>query len=191
LIMKTNTAKQFTTIHRGLHWCTAALMSVLFITGFLRMNWMGKQAILNAIERHASGAISQAQTQGIIKSILWPMWQWHELAAYILFAVIAARLIYMAVAGIRFPNPFQRQQALKERIQGLVYILFYLLVVITAITGSYLKWGDGSLKAPMEAVHKWAIYWFPIFAILHFIGIWMTESTLQKGITSRMIGGDE
>ena len=64
-------------------------------------------------------------------------------------------------------------------------------MIVSSITGAYLKWWDGDLKDAMETIHKWAIYWFPIFIILHFGGIWLAEKVAQKGIASKMIGGDD
>ena len=96
----------------------------------------------------------------------------------------------MIVKGIKFPNPFLKNQSTKERLQGFTYLLFYLFIAVSIITGFYLKWIDGDWKEPMEAVHKWAIYWFPIFILLHFSGILLGELTDKKGIASKMIGGD-
>ena len=48
--MKTENKNQFTVIHRILHWSVALLMSILFITGFLRMYWMSKKTIIDTVE---------------------------------------------------------------------------------------------------------------------------------------------
>ena len=80
---------------------------------------------------------------------------------------------------------------MKERLQGMADILFYLFIAISIITGFYMKWGDGTYEEPAEVVHKWAIYWFPIFILLHFVGIVIAEFSNKKGITSKMIGGGE
>ena len=187
-----NSTKIFTPLHRGLHWTIALLMTVLFITGFLRMNWMGKRTILAAIDKNMQGVeLTKEQTIGTVKSILNPMWQWHEYAAFIFFVIIVVRIIYMLVKGIRFPNPFSANTSANEKFQGFIYLLFYLFVIVSSITGAYLKWWDGDLKDAMETIHKWAIYWFPIFIILHFGGIWLAEKVAQKGIASKMIGGDD
>lgn len=42
----------------------------------------------------------------------------------------------------------------------------------------------------IEAIHKLGIYWFPVFIILHLVGIVIAEITSNKGIVSKMIGGD-
>ncbi|WP_419870464.1 cytochrome b/b6 domain-containing protein [Chryseobacterium sp. CT-SW4] len=187
--MKTEDQKTFTAIHRILHWLIAVLMTVLFITGFLRMKWMGKRTILSAIEQHAPDVVTQEQKLSIAKTILSPMWHWHEWAAYGILVVFGIRIIYMILKGIRFPNPFQKGIPTKERLQGLIYIVFYIFIAVFVITGFYLKWGDGSLKKPMETVHKWALYVFPIFIVIHLLGIAIAELGSKKGIVSRMLGG--
>ena len=188
--MKTIFKKEFTVIHRILHWSLGLLMTVLFITGFLRMQWMGRKPIVAVIEQDAPGIMTKEQTMAIANDILNPMWQWHEYAAYIIVFFFLMRIAYMLLKGTRFPNPFIGKQSIKERLQGMTYILFYLFVAIAAITGFYLTWGDGDLKEPMETVHKLAIYWFPIFILVHIAGIVIAELTGKKGITSKMIGGD-
>ncbi|WP_292010505.1 cytochrome b/b6 domain-containing protein [Chryseobacterium sp.] len=187
--MKKEISTRFPGVHRLLHWLIAISMTLLFITGFLRMKWMGKKTILNAIEQNVPNLISQEQKISIAKTILSPMWHWHEWAAYAMLFLFGLRIIYMILGGIRFPNPFKRSVPAKERLQGLIYIIFYIFIAVFIITGFYLKWGDGSLKKPMEAVHKWALYVFPIFIVIHLIGIVISELSSKKGITSRMLGG--
>lgn len=190
--MQTENKNQFTAIHRMLHWLVAILMSALFITGFLRMYWMSKTHIISIIQSETQNIVlSKEQMVGIAKAIREPMWQWHEYAAYIVFFLFLVRMIYMVVKGIKFPNPFVKNQSAKERSQGFMYLLFYLFIGISIITGFYLKWIDGIWKEQMETIHKWAIYWFPIFIVFHFIGILLAELTNKKGIVSRIIGGDK
>lgn len=154
---------------------------------------MNKKTIVTAIDttlKNQSIAIEKDQLTPIAKSIQVPMWEWHEWAAYVIAIALLLRIAYMLLKGIKFPNPFGSHQNLKEKLQGYLYLLFYLFVVASTITGFYLKWGNGTYKQPMEAVHKWAIYWFPIFVVLHLVGILWAELTYKKGITSKMIGGD-
>ncbi len=181
---------KFTAFHRILHWVMALAMPVLFITGFLRMYWMNKNHIVGIIGSKTS-AVPVEQMTDIAVSIREPMWQWHEVFAYIMIFAFTARIIYMFAKGIRFPNPFKSNQSLKERLQGFTYVYFYLFVSISAFTGICIK---NDLLSPyvdtIEVVHKWGIYWFPIFIVLHLIGIVAAELTNKKGITSKMIGGD-
>lgn len=97
----------------------------------------------------------------------------------------------MLVKGIRFPNPFQIKIPLKERLQGFTYVYFYLFVFISAVTGICIEKGFfPQWKEGIETVHKWGIYWFPIFILLHFVGVVIAELSNKKGIVSKMIGGD-
>ena len=97
----------------------------------------------------------------------------------------------MLVEGIRFPNPFSKSLAVKERFQGFIYIYFYVFVLISAVTGNFIKYEIlSNYKDVIENTHKWGLYWFPIFIVLHLLGIVIAELTTKKGITSKMIGGD-
>jgi len=187
--MKIEHSKQFTVIHRILHWMIALFMVILFITGFLRMKWMGKRTVIGAIEQNIPNTITQEQKLSIAKAILSPMWHWHQRAAYAMLILFAIRIIYMIIKGIRFPNPFKKGINIKECLQGSVYLVFYIFIAIFIITGFYLKWGDGALKECMETIHKWAVYVFPVFIVLHLMGITISELSNKKGITSRMFGG--
>ncbi|UCA61726.1 cytochrome b/b6 domain-containing protein [Chryseobacterium rhizoplanae] len=182
--------QKFTLFHRLLHWIMALAMPILFITGFLRMYWMNKNHITGIIESKTS-AIPKEQITDIAKSIREPMWQWHEVFANIIIFSFLARIIYMLVKGIRFPNPFKSNQPLKELLQGFTYVYFYLFVFISAVTGICIEKGFfPQWKEEIEIVHKWGIYWFPIFIFLHLMGIVIAEFSDKKGIASKMIGGD-
>lgn len=184
--------KKFTFFHRFLHWIIAIAMMVLFTTGFLRMNWMNKHQIIEAIDNNTEQNLLQNdQKQKIAKEIRQPMWKWHELFAHVMIFSFIARIIYMLIKGIRFPNPFKAKSTFKERMQGFTYVYFYLFVLISAITGICLEKGFFlNFHENIENIHKLGLYWFPIFVLLHIGGIMLAENSDQKGITSKMIGGE-
>ena len=184
--------QKFTIIHRVLHWTIALVMPVLFITGFLRMFWLNKNGMVSIIEsKTAASPLPKDVMTDIAKTIRAPMWEWHELFANIMVVAFIARIIYMIVKGIRFPNPFGKRSRLKEKLQGFVYICFYLFVFISAFTGICIQKGFFPDYADLfETIHKWGLYWFPIYIVLHLAGIAIAENTNKKGIASKMIGGD-
>ncbi len=188
--MSAQTPAKYTAIHRILHWAMALALPVLFITGFLRMHWMNKHHIVSVIEG-VTNSLSNEQMIDIAKTIREPMWQWHELFAKIMILAFITRIIYIIAKGIRFPNPFKKNITLKERMQGFTYVYFYLFVSISAFTGICIK-NDlfSAYKESIEDIHKLGIYWFPIFIVLHLVGIAIAEMTNKKGISSKMIGGD-
>lgn len=183
---------RFTMTHRGLHWIMAVAMTVLFITGFLRMTWMNKNRIIDVItEKTPATSISKDVMTNIAKAIRAPMWEWHVIFAYVMVIAFVARIIYMLVKGIKFPNPFKNNQSFKARLQGFTYIYFYAFVLINVVTGICLKFSLLSAwKEGIEATHKFGIYWFPVFLLLHFAGIAIAEHTNERGVVSKMIGGE-
>lgn len=185
-----NKQTKFTFFHRLLHWVLAGAVLIQLITGFLRMKWMGKNAVMNALEKNGIEA-SKDQMKAVYKTLRDPMWQWHEIFAHVVIFTFLARIIYMLVMGIRFPNPFKSNIPLKERFQGLTYIYFYAFLLMQAITGICLEKGLFSdYKEGIEDLHKWGIWWFPIFIVLHLAGVLLAEHSNKKGITSKMIGGE-
>ena len=187
--------KKNTVLHRSLHWIIALGMSVLFITGFLRMYWMSKTVITTAINKNVeiqSLNLDKQALRPIVHSIQSPMFDWHVYAAYLITFAFIARVVYMLAKGIKFPNPFSKNTLNKDKFQGLMYLAFYLLIAIQIVTGAILKYdlGSESIRDLSETVHKFAVYWTPAFILLHFVGIAISENTNRKGIASNMIGGD-
>lgn len=180
---------KFTPLHRFLHWTIAVAMSVLFSTGFLRMFWMNKHHIVSIIGSKTQ-AIAQDEMIDIAKAIREPMWEWHIIFAYVMIFAFLARIIYMIFKGIKFPNTFNTKLPIKERLQGSIYLFFYAFVLNSIVTGVSLKQGFfPEMKDTIETVHKLGIYWFPIFILLHIVGIVIAEHTNKKGISSEMISG--
>lgn len=184
--------QKYTVIHRVLHWIMALAMPIMFITGFLRMYWLNKNGMVSIIEsKTAASPLSKDVVTDIAKTIRAPMWEWHEIFANVVIITFIARIIYMITKGIRFPNPFNQTLVLKERLQGFIYIYFYAFVFISAITGVCIEKGFfDNYHEEIEMIHKWGLYWFPIFIVLHLAGIAIAENTSKKGITSKMIGGE-
>src|SRR5690554_406937 len=183
------TKNKFTPLHRLLHWTIAIATIVLFITGFLRMFWMNKHHIASIIGSKTQ-ALAEEEMIVIAKAIREPMWEWHIIFAYIMIFAFLVRIVYMIFKGIKFPNPFNAKLPVKERLQGNIYLFFYVFALISIVTGVSLKQGFfPELKDSIETIHKLGIYWFPIFILLHIVGIVVAEYTNKKGISSQMISG--
>lgn len=186
--------KKYTLHHRLLHWLIGVYMLGLFLTGFLRMEWMNRKNLAKIIKTQLANdnlKTSKESLQIIGKQVLEPMWEWHVVFAYSIVVLFTLRIIYMLVKGIKFPNPFSANSTIKQKFQGIIYILFYTLVLIDIITGFYIMWGDGSYKDVLEPIHKYSLYWFPIFLVLHIAGTVLDEITTKSGVVSKMINGKD
>lgn len=187
--------KKYTILHRLLHWVFAIVILILFTTGFLRIFWMSKTVISDAVNKNLEIKnlnLDKQSLRTIVHSVQDPMFEWHVYAAYIITFAFVVRIIYMIAKGIKFPNPFSKTNSGKEKFQGFIYLGFYVLIAVQIATGGILKFeiGSESLADLAETVHKLAVYWTPIFILLHLAGIAISENTNRKGITSKMIGGD-
>lgn len=187
--------KKYTILHRLLHWIFATGILILFTTGFLRIVWMSKTVLSEAVNKNGEIKklnLDKQSLRTIVHSIQDPMFQWHVYAAYIITFAFIVRIIYMIAKGIKFPNPLSKNTLNKDRFQGFIYVGFYLMIAVQIITGGILKFeiGSESLADLAETTHKLAIYWMPIFIILHLSGIAISENSDRKGIASKMIGGD-
>jgi cytochrome b561 len=187
--------KKYTVLHRLLHWILATVILVLFTTGFLRLYWMSKKTVAAAVSKELETQnirLDKTSLRSIGNELLEPMFQWHVYAAYVITFAFIARVIYMIAKGIKFPNPLLKTTANKDKFQGFMYLLFYILIAVQIFTGGILKFeiGSESFSETAEKIHKFAVYWTPVFILLHFAGIAIAENTNRKGITSKMIGGD-
>ncbi|MBW8360897.1 MAG: cytochrome b/b6 domain-containing protein [Kaistella sp.] len=188
--------RKFTQLHRILHWIIAAAMFVLFMTGFLRMFWMSKKTISTAVNSELNAQQLQLPQESVLmiaKNIINPMFEWHINFAYVLVGAYVLRLLYMFWKGIRFPNPFSPNTDFKDKLQGMIYLLFYIFLAIQVLTGMSLQYelANEETLETAEKIHKFAVYWLPVFVMLHFSGIVYGELSNKKGIVSGMIGGDQ
>lgn len=151
---------------------------------------MDKHKVADIIAANTD-ALSQDQMIEVAKAIREPMWEWHIIFAYVMIVAFLIRIVYMQLKGIRFPNPFSNKNSVKERFHGAAYIYFYFLVAVSAFTGICLKFGllDG-LHKDIEGIHKWGLYLYPLFIVIHIAGVVVDEVKNKNGIVSKMIGGD-
>jgi cytochrome b len=92
---------------------------------------------------------------------------------------------------MKFQSPIGKQLNVKEKFQGWVYIIFYVCVITSLITGLIIELGPKNLKESMEEIHVLSIYYLVLYIIIHLGGVLLAEFTNQKGIISGMIGGNK
>jgi cytochrome b561 len=185
-------SKSFNATHRLLHWSIALAIIVLLGTALLHIYWFGRDNVAKIIQENLllCGTQISIEDAGIVaKRIAQPMWDWHFYAGYALIGLYALRLIHLAVYGILFPSPFNKKNTPKQRAQGATYILFYVLLGITTLTGVHMLWGPTNLRQIAEVIHYQSHYYTLVFIMMHFGGIAVTELFMEKGVASKMIHG--
>lgn len=184
--------KNYTIFYRLMHWAIALCMFLLLLTIFLRLTWMNKNHVADIIQNYLS-TIGQSLTKDqaimLAKKIRKPMWDWHIYFGYVLTALYCIRLALPFFGEMKFSNPLDKNLTAKEKFQYWVYIVFYVCVAISLITGLIIEFGPEYLKSNMEAIHERALYYLLVFIFIHFGGILLAEFTTQPGIVSKIISG--
>ena len=90
---------------------------------------------------------------------------------------------------MKFQNPFAKSLSGKEKFQNWTYIIFYLCVITSLVTGLTIEFGPESLKEPMEDIHVLGIYYLIGFMAIHIGGVLIAEFTDKKGLISNIISG--
>ncbi len=182
----------YSKIYRIIHWTIAVTFLLLLITIFLRLTWMNKENVADIIQNYLSStdqSLSSEQLIVLAKQIRKPMWDWHIYLGYVLTGLFSLRFILPFFGSMKFQSPFAKNLTVKQKFQKWAYVIFYICVVISLVTGLIIVWGPKTLKEPMEEIHVLGIYYLIAFIVLHIGGILIAEFTDQKGIISRIVRG--
>ncbi len=182
----------YSRIYRIVHWAIAVTFLLLLITIFLRLTWMNKYQMADIIQEYMKGTgqtMSYEEMVVMAKQIRKPMWQWHIYLGYVLLGLFSIRFILPAFGEMKIQNPLAKTLSLKVRFQKWTYLIFYICVVGSLITGLLIEWGPKEWKKPVEEIHQLGIYYLVAFIVIHLAGVFIAEFSTQKGIVSRIIGG--
>lgn len=184
--------RTYSTAYRIVHWAIAISMILLLLTIFLRLTWMNKNHVADIIQNYLSTTdqtLSRDQAIILAKQIRKPMWDWHIYIGYVLVGLYSIRLVLPFFGQMQFSNPLKKELTIKAKFQYWVYIVFYVCVAVSLITGLIIEFGSKNLKKPMEEIHVLSIYYLLAFIFLHLGGVLMAELTSEQGIISKIVSG--
>ena len=184
--------KNYSKIYRIMHWSIAITFILLVLTIFLRLTWMNKNNVADIIQDFLSDTDTTLERDQLItlaKKIRQPMWIWHIYLGYVLTGLFLLRFMLPIFGEMKFQNPLKKGLTVKEKFQKWIYIIFYICITISLITGLMIKFGPESVEHTMEEIHVMSIYYVIAFLILHWGGVLIAELTDQKGLISRVISG--
>lgn len=185
---------KYSKVYRIIHWAIAFLFLLLLITIFLRLTWMNKYKMAAIIQDYLSGTdqyLSQEQAFALAKKIRQPMWNWHIYIGYILVGLFSIRFILSSFGQMKIQNPFDKSLSNKMKFKKWTYIIFYLCVITSLVTGLIIVLGPNEFKKTAEGIHVLGIYYLIAFIAIHLAGVLIAEFTDQKGIISRIVSGSE
>jgi cytochrome b561 len=186
--------RTYTKLYRIMHWAIAICILLLLCTIFLRMTWLNKEHVADIIQEYnATVDISLTRDQLIVlaKKIRKPMWDWHIYLGYALLGLYIIRMSLPFLGYMKISNPRKQGLASKTRFHYWMYIIFYVCLAVSLVTGLFIVWGPKSLKNSFEFIHKLSIYYLIPYIIIHLTGVLWAEFTDRTGIVSKIISGQK
>ncbi len=184
----------YSIIYRIMHWSIAICLFLLLITIFLRLGWMNKGEMATIIENSATKnhpSFTSGEASAIARSIRNPMWIWHIYIGYVLVGLFSIRFLLPLFGKMKYKNPLKKDLSFKQRFQSWMYLVFYVCIAISLITGLFLEFGPESLEHTMEDIHVLSIYYLITYILLHIGGVLIAELTDDQGLVSRIISGEK
>ena len=155
---------------------------------FSHLNQMGEIVQKNLAKTGI--VIDHTEAGKIGKEVRRPMWSLHVIAGYVLIGLYLVRMIITSLQGIAYQSPFATGATAKDKFKSWVYLLFYVLMAISLVTGFMVVNGPETLKEPMEFIHVKSLYYMVTFIILHIGGVLIADARQERGIISKIISGD-
>lgn len=172
-----------------------ALTTLLLVfTIFLRLTWLNKYNVADIITQYATEQhidINSEQAIKLAKTIRKPMWQWHIYLGYLLTGIIGVRMLLPLLGEMRIRTPWASNLTSKQRLQFSAYLLFYVGIIISLITGLLIEFGPKEYKHNLEEVHELALYYLLPFMVIHLTGVLLAEFGPEKGIISKIVSGSK
>ena len=185
--------KRFNLASRLIHWAIAFTFLYLLLTVLLRMGWMNKNNMGEIMQNGLAEKgmpIDDDTAATVAKQVRRPMWGTHIIAGYVLVGLYIIRMIIFAVQGVTIGSPFKKDTTTYQRFRSWVYLLFYVFVAVSLITGLLIEFGPGSIHEPSEEIHKLSLYYMVGFIALHLVGVVIADGGKERGIISKMVSGD-
>ncbi|WP_184550102.1 cytochrome b/b6 domain-containing protein [Mucilaginibacter sp. FT3.2] len=203
--------KKYSASLRLWHWVNTIVISGSLITVLINSTITDKRAVSALVKnelKNAGAVITDDQASSAAHALGDSVWSVHTYFGYALAALLLFRLIleFFQLADQKFIRKLksayqQFKTTKKERevarheltVKG-IYAIFYLLLIIMAVTGLFLAFEDllapfKSIRHSVKSVHGFCMYLILAFIFVHVIGVFLAERKTDKGIVSDMING--
>jgi len=195
------------------HWLNAIVITGSLLTVLLNSTLLDREnnaPFIKETLQKSGAAISDDQANSVAHDLSDKVWEIHIYFGYVLVTLLVFRLILeffqlsdqKLIRGIKnayqqyFITKKQRELARHELVVKTIYAIFYLLLMIMAVTGLFLAFEDffepyKSIRHSVKEVHGFTMYLILGFITIHIIGVLLAERKDSKGIVSDMINGGE
>jgi cytochrome b len=203
--------KKYSASLRLWHWANTIVISGSLLTVLINSTITDERPVSALVKnelKNASATVSAKQADSVAHALGDSVWSVHIYFGYILVALLIFRLIleFFQLADQKFIrkmksaySQFQttkknREIAKHELTVKSIYAIFYLLLIMMAVTGLFLAFEDllapfKSIRHSVKEVHGFCMYLILAFIGVHLAGVFLAERKDNKGIVSDMING--
>lgn len=201
--------KKYSSSLRFWHWANATVITGSLLTVLVNSTVLSGWPTLMFIqdELKKSGiTLTEQQGRSIVGGLRDRVWDYHIYFGYCLAALLLFRFIAeffqltdqklisnIKTAYRKFKGGKDKLIARHELIVKSLYATFYLVLIIMAVTGLTLAFGDDvpAIKKLhfIKEIHGFCMYLVLAFIAVHIAGVYLAERKDSKGIVSDMING--
>ncbi|MGZ3763760.1 MAG: cytochrome b/b6 domain-containing protein [Mucilaginibacter sp.] len=202
--------KKYSSSIRLWHWLnaliiTGSLLTVLVNSTVLKP-WSNAGLIADKLKEKGIN-VTDEQTRPVAFALTDKVWEIHTYLGYALIAVFLFRLILeffeltdqkliRKIKAAKKAFQLRQENRVASRNEMLIktsYALFYVLLMVMAVTGLSLAFEDNLpvLKSMhfLREIHEFTMYLILGFIVIHLTGVFIGERKQHKGIISDMING--
>ena len=192
------------------HWLTSLTITasiVMVILASTMFTMQGNIPVVQEQVQQKGGTLSSDQARAVAHEYSDKLWMTHKYIGFGLCFLLLCRIVIEAAYSkerrlgtkIRKALAFQTQtevQRSDRRHYIMVkwgYVVFYLLLLVMALTGLGLAFEDvpafRSIHKSLTGIHKVVQFLIYSYIFFHIAGVIRADVTDNKGIVSRMING--
>ena len=195
------------------HWLTFLVLTASMITVLINSTMLNPRDNIGLVQnqlKEKGVTVSEEQAFAVSHEYEDKMWDVHKLLGFGLAFLLGSRLlIELSLPGeekirTRIKNVLDMYKLNKNNKAEYrhylnvkkVYTLFYLILLLMALTGLGLAFGrDLGFTRPIhnavKTIHSILQYCMYAFVLIHLVGVVIAENTKDKGIVSGMINGNK
>lgn len=203
--LKRNSAKI-----RFWHWINVLVISGSLLTVLINSTLLDKDnsGFVKDELMKAGANVNEQQARAVVHGMEDQVWGFHIYFGYALAALLVFRIIteFLQPGDQRFFKKLktayqdyfvkakERRLARHELLTKSLYLLFYVVLIVMAITGLSIAFDSDlgisrSFSHQLKEIHGFLMYIILGFIVLHVAGVVLAEKTDGKGIVSDMING--
>ncbi len=195
------------------HWVTFLVLTASMITVLINSTMLNPRDNIGLVQNQLKEkglTASEEQAFAVSHEYEDKMWNVHKLLGFGLAFLLVARVLIelsqpqeekigtriknvMGLLKLNDENKTQYKHYLNVK---RVYMLFYLILLLMALTGLGLAFGRDlgftrEIHNTVKTIHSILQYCMYAFVLIHLIGVIIAENSQHKGIVSGMINGNK